>query len=582
MLVAGAAADISQGCDRLSDGLTLTPPVLGMAPGAISSAVLEPAGGDARITRAVIWHDSAVGSAGLQLSIDATTGNTTRVLRATPIGSGALGGADQAAIGPVSTGFDFADAPLQRLSYALRCVGPDPCAGGPGAARLRLLGANLTIDDPTYPDVHLDGLPRPGAAVRGTLNLVLSAADAGSGVRRARLTADDHELLAAETACDARQIRPCGPRIDRSLAVDTTAFADGMHNLSVRAEDGAGNVSQYVAGSVRVSNAQDPRSRPFNTRPPTVSVSGAAVRPGELLTASPGEWTPVNLYFRYDWAQCTSADACTPVVGAQSPAYVLGPDDVGKRLVVTVRAFNSSTGEQGDPATATTPIVQPAALRNRMPPDVSGTLAPGKRALANPGDWEGPAPIRFTYRWLVCKPRSCTPATPARAAATYAIRAADRQRSLAVEVTARAASGDPVTIRSAPVGPVLPAAAHRRVLPRPFIRPLVVATVVGGDTHYRLRQVSVRALRRGSTVDITCAGPCTDFAVRRRAQSTQLTLRVSPSPQLLPGAELIVRVRQRGHVGRIRRVILGRAKFRFSAMRCLAAGTDREISCARR
>lgn len=571
------AADVSEHCGHLAQGLTLIPPGFGMAPGASASASLQAAGGGARIVRAILWHDSVVGGAGLQLSLESATDDQTRVLHTTAVGSGGLGGADQEPIGPTSTGLDFADAPVGRLDYVLRCLGPAACPGGAGAARLQLFGAELTFTDGAPPALAPVDWPS-ASVVRGTFAVAIGAQDAASGVRRVAVTVDGSELVASDETCDARMVRPCPERADRSLAMDTRLLTDGSHVFAVRLFDGAGNVMTSLSRTLSVSNRRDRESPPFNEQPPTIVIDGGAPRPGITLRATSGVWSPDGLRFRYSWSQCAAAGACQMVEGAQDSTYVLTNDDVGKRLAVTVRAFNEAN-DSGDPAGATTTPVQPAALRNRLAPDVSGSLAPGKRAIASPGEWDGPSPIKFSYRWLVCRAAQCKAAKDAAGAPTYDIRSADQSRSLVVEVTARAA-GNSVKVRSAPVGPIRPARAIRRMLPKPSIDPVIVAKGVAGDSVYRLTRITVGALRRGSTVDLSCTGGCIDLAIQRRATGSRVAIRLKPAAQLLPGAKIVVKVRRAGFVGRIRRVILGRNDhLSLSKLRCLAAGSGKEISC---
>jgi hypothetical protein len=97
---------------------------------------------------------------------------------------------------------------------------------------------------------------------------------------------------------------------------------------------------------------------PVNTVAPTISGEAAQ---GKTLTESHGVWLNTPTSFSLQWEDCDAAgNACTPIPGANSQTYTLGPADVGHTVVVIEAASNP--GGSGNPATsAPTATVQAPA-----------------------------------------------------------------------------------------------------------------------------------------------------------------------------------------------------------------------------
>lgn len=131
------------------------------------------------------------------------------------------------------------------------------------------------------------------------------------------------------------------------------------------------------------------------TTPPTVVGSGIV---GQLLTASPGTWTPTNSSrtFSYQWLRCIPA--CTPVTGVgTNPNYAVVSADAGYRLRVRVTANDGGVAYSAmtpRAALATAPALVTA-------PVLAGTAQVGLAVTMTSGAWNY-RPRSFTYAWERC------------------------------------------------------------------------------------------------------------------------------------------------------------------------------------
>jgi hypothetical protein len=99
-------------------------------------------------------------------------------------------------------------------------------------------------------------------------------------------------------------------------------------------------------------------------------------------------------------------------------------------------------------------VVAEGAPRNVTPPHVSGKPRVGVTLTTKLGNWDGEAPLEYTYQWRRCKAGSCTLlGTPEAGATTYTLTSADIGDTLQVVVTATNAKGS-ATTPSPPTGSV--------------------------------------------------------------------------------------------------------------------------------
>jgi len=108
---------------------------------------------------------------------------------------------------------------------------------------------------------------------------------------------------------------------------------------------------------------------------------------GDVLTCSPGSWTPDGAK-TYSWKR-----NATPVDGATAATYTVTGEDVGKVIScsVTVTAGTLSTTEDSN---AVTPLATPV---NTAAPSISGTASPGETLTCDPGSWSVSASFAFTW-----------------------------------------------------------------------------------------------------------------------------------------------------------------------------------------
>jgi hypothetical protein len=167
---------------------------------------------------------------------------------------------------------------------------------------------------------------------------------------------------------------------------------------------------------------------------------------GEALRTTRGSWRgsePIEFDFR--WFRCQgrgapNASDCQRISNAENASYVLRQADAGFRI----RSQVVATNEDGS-ATATsnpTGVVQSARPANTREPSISGTAVVGSRLTANRGEWVGNTPITYAFQWLRCNTagQDCAEISGA-TDNTYAVAAADVNRTIRVRVTARNDAG---------------------------------------------------------------------------------------------------------------------------------------------
>ena len=205
------------------------------------------------------------------------------------------------------------------------------------------------------------------------------------------------------------------------------------------------------------------QAAPINTARPAISGTPAA---GQRLTVSNGTWSGAPTKYDYQWLRCDAAGAnCADIAGGTQLAYVVSPDDVGKRLRARVIAQNgegSSTATSDPSATVTAALTTgpPIAVR---PPSVSGTPAVGQQLRVATGEWGGAQPITFSFQWLRCDTggNNCVTISNATDDA-YGVTAGDQGKTLRVRVSARNSADveTALTTPTAAVGaPAAPAGA---------------------------------------------------------------------------------------------------------------------------
>jgi hypothetical protein len=202
--------------------------------------------------------------------------------------------------------------------------------------------------------------------------------------------------------------------------------------LATLAASAAAAIGGPLLGSSRALLA-----RPVNLTPPTIS---GIAQVGRKLKVSHGTWLHSPTSFSYKWARCSSAGSeCRAIVGATHAGYLLGKADVGKRLRVSVIAYN--LGGASRPArSAPSAIVMRALPVNVSPPTVSGPAQVGKTLTATHGEWTE-SPTSYGYRWRRCDASGANCTALADTTKSYTLAEADVGKTLRVAVTASNEAG---------------------------------------------------------------------------------------------------------------------------------------------
>lgn len=167
--------------------------------------------------------------------------------------------------------------------------------------------------------------------------------------------------------------------------------------------------------------------RPTLTGTPTV---------GQVLTASPGTWSPLDVTPQYAWLR----DG-TPIAGATDSSYRLVSADAGREISVRVTVSKPDwvdTSAVSDPVL----VASPPAVSNAIKPRITGTPRVGSTLSVNPGTWT-PTSVALTYQW-----RRNGAAIKGATKRTYGLTTADQGKRISVRVTAARFGYSPTTVES--------------------------------------------------------------------------------------------------------------------------------------
>jgi hypothetical protein len=148
-------------------------------------------------------------------------------------------------------------------------------------------------------------------------------------------------------------------------------------------------------------------------RPPSIS---GAYRPGYVLTANPGYWSPTPSRYAYQWFRNGRA-----IYRATGQRYKFTLADRGQALSVRVTALRLGYVNG---------VAYGPRLRNLTRPTVTGIAHPGRVLSAHVGTW-GPAAAGFQFQWL----RDGV-AIPGAVRSTYTQTRADRGHVISARVVA--------------------------------------------------------------------------------------------------------------------------------------------------
>ncbi|AWF99731.1 hypothetical protein BEH61_14590 [Clavibacter michiganensis subsp. insidiosus] len=169
-----------------------------------------------------------------------------------------------------------------------------------------------------------------------------------------------------------------------------------------------------------VTTPSAPSSKPLASTPLPAVVGTAKV--GTTLSTRTSTWQPGPVTLAYQWNRNGS-----PIAGATAPTYAVTVADVGTQLSVSVTG--SKTGYAPTTKTSASTIRVAVPTLTGAVPVLSGTASVGKVLTASPGSWS-PAPVALAYQWT----RNGI-AVAGATAATFALTAADKGKTIAVKVT---------------------------------------------------------------------------------------------------------------------------------------------------
>ncbi len=129
---------------------------------------------------------------------------------------------------------------LAGARFYVGCGNGNGCPSEPGAASIAVANAHMTVLDDTRPSLSVGGpLWVDGPHVR-TDAAILDASD-NVGIRSISILADGVQKASAASDCQPTQRVPC-PNVDNgSISLTGTDVPDGLHTITVRATDSAGN-----------------------------------------------------------------------------------------------------------------------------------------------------------------------------------------------------------------------------------------------------------------------------------------------------------------------------------------------------
>jgi hypothetical protein len=150
-----------------------------------------------------------------------------------------------------------------------------------------------------------------------------------------------------------------------NFGADTTVTVGGVAATAVAVQGSTGVTARVPAASsagwVDVVVASGGRSvllaQAFRYDAPSATTPGPVVfpsisgvpQPGQVLTASPGSWTPTQTSFHYQWQRADDAFGTNALgIGTDSPTYTVATGDLAKFLRVIVTPAGATTNAASD------------------------------------------------------------------------------------------------------------------------------------------------------------------------------------------------------------------------------------------
>jgi surface antigen len=210
------------------------------------------------------------------------------------------------------------------------------------------------------------------------------------------------------------------------------------------------------------------------TGPPTISGTPQVDKP---LTASAGVWSPSGRA-TFQWYVGGKA-----VTGATTTSFTPRVEDVRKQITVKVTMRRDGYVTTSSVSDAS-PAVVPGTFHNTSDPTLTGTARVGLTLTAHPGDWS-PTPT-LSYQWY-----ADGVAIPGATGTTFTATAAELDKHITVQVTARRPGYLTALVESAPTSRVQPGTITSVERPDISGHPYVGNTLTATDGRWSVHPTSV-------------------------------------------------------------------------------------------
>jgi hypothetical protein len=293
-------------------------------------------------------------------------------------------------------------------------------------------------------------------------NRIAPALTGGSRVGDALMSTEGAWTPAAESFAYQWQRRTAGTYTDIASATTRSytlvaADAGASVRVKVTATNDEGTGVGYSAATATVVAPPVP--------PSAIDAPAGTLQDTGTLSIDPGQWTPANATFTYQWLRCpagaTVLGGCVTVGSGQS--YALSGNDVGHAMAVRVTA--TAAGVSTVATSTFTSDVAGRALTLTGAPTIQGTVQVAQMVRGLPAVWTVPTRSE-KYQWRRCDTdgTDCVD-IPGAGLQTYKITVADKDHALVVGEIAtspgRSASADSaastVADQPVPVASILPA-----------------------------------------------------------------------------------------------------------------------------
>jgi len=146
--------------------------------------------------------------------------------------------ASTCAVFPVGSSVPLNGSSQVHIEVGCKNPAPGCYAANTNRAIFELYGANVAVNDLSWPTSSVSGSLWTGGWQRGTNSVTVAAADTGDGIQQNRLEIDNQLVASQNHGCDYTYPHPCADQTD-TFNYATTQLSDGPHTAKVVSYDGA-------------------------------------------------------------------------------------------------------------------------------------------------------------------------------------------------------------------------------------------------------------------------------------------------------------------------------------------------------